>query len=90
MTALGIERRAKQRITLGLVRTLVLAPVVFALPIPLVALFHSFVPLYVGVLAGVVMAGSGGLETTRGVLELRAVRRAQRLAVPEARLIDRR
>ncbi len=89
MLASGPERLAKQRIALGAVRLLVLTPIVFAMPLPLMLLVGSWLPLYAGIIAAGVMAASGTIETTRGVLQLRAARRAE-LAVPEARLIEKK
>ncbi len=75
---------AKQRIVLGAVRVIVIAPVVFGFSLPLIALFHSLVPMYAGLFASLVVTVSGGVEIGRGVLAQRADKRA----LPEARIIE--
>ena len=75
---------AQVRVVRGAVRIIVIAPLVVAFPIPLIVLFSSILPLYLGLFGGAIVLASGVVEVVRGVLENRADQRA----LPEARIIE--
>lgn len=68
----------KHTVANGVVRIVVLAPVLAALPLPLCMLRHATWPVYIAALAG-------GFMVASGIHEIVLARRAE---LPEARIVE--